>query len=375
MEKMKTPPDRNVFIIAEAGTSHGGDIEKAKDLIGAAADAGADCVKFQAVFADEIIHPRTGNVPLPGGKVPLYDVFKRLERNADFYAMLKEETEAKHCVFLCTPFGIRSARLLKWLGVTMFKIASPELNHFPLLREVASYGDPVILSTGVSMMEDITSALAFFLPPQRETPSGASVMLLHCVTAYPAPEEEYNLKVIPNLSARFGIPAGVSDHSKDPLLVPSAAAAIGARAVEKHICLGHEGPGLDDPIALEPLEFGRMVREIRLYEELYENGGIGKSVEALKAEYGEARVERILGDGVKRLAPSEAGNYTRSNRSLHAVIDLERGAVLEKNNVAVLRTEKVLKPGLHPKWFDMVLGRKLKRTVSAGEGISWEDLA
>lgn len=373
-----------VFIIAEAGTSHGGDKEKAKDLIAAAAEAGADCVKFQAVFADEIIHPRTGKVPLPGGDVPLYEVFKRLERHTDFYAALKEETESKGCVFLCTPFGIKSAGMLKRLGVRMIKIASPELNHFPLLREVASYRLPVILSTGVSTLEDIASALSFF--PRNETESDGSpfpshpalfapVILLHCITAYPAPEEEYNLQLIPKLSARFNVPVGLSDHSADPLLVPSAAAALGARAVEKHICLRHNEAGLDDPFALKPGQFEEMVREIRRYERLYSETGTEAGLKALRESCGCKRAERIIGDGVKRLAPSEAGNYARTNRSIHAVIDLSEGAVLSKKNIAVLRTEKVLTPGLHPKWFDTILGRRLERPVPAGEGIGWEDLA
>ncbi len=373
-----------VFIIAEAGTSHGGDKEKAKDLIAAAAEAGADCVKFQAVFADEIIHPRTGKVPLPGGDVPLYEVFKRLERNTEFYAALKEETESKGCVFLCTPFGIKSAGMLKRLGVRMIKIASPELNHFPLLREVASYRLPVILSTGVSTLEDIASAISFF--PRNETegddrpfpsPSALSdpVTLLHCVTAYPAPEEEYNLKLIPKLSARFNVPVGLSDHSADPLLVPSAAAALGATAVEKHICLRHDESGLDDPFALKPGQFEGMVREIRQYERLYSETGPEASLKALRRSCGGNRVEVIIGDGVKRLAPSEAGNYTRTNRSIHAVVNLHEGADVTRKNIAVLRTEKVLTPGLHPKWFDTILGRRLKRPVSAGEGIGWEDLA
>lgn len=266
----------------------------------------------------------------------------------------------------------------------MIKIASPELNHFPLLREVASYRLPVILSTGVSTLEDIASALSFF--PRNETEGDGSpfpshpalsdpVILLHCVTAYPAPEEEYNLQLIPKLSARFNVPVGLSDHSADPLLVPSAAAALGARAVEKHICLRHNEAGLDDPFALKPGQFEEMVREIRRYERLYSETGTEAGLKALRESCGCKRAERIIGDGVKRLAPSEAGNYARTNRSIHAVIDLSEGAVLSKKNIAVLRTEKVLTPGLHPKWFDTILGRRLERPVPAGEGIGWEDLA
>ena len=131
-----------VFIIAEIGTSHDGDLKKAEELITAAAEAGVNCVKFQYVIADEIIHPNTGNVSLPGGEIPLYERFLTLERSPDFYSELKRITEDNNLVFLCTPFGIQSARNLKKIGIEGFKIASPELNHYPLLKEVSNF--PII---------------------------------------------------------------------------------------------------------------------------------------------------------------------------------------------------------------------------------------
>jgi sialic acid synthase SpsE len=246
------------LVIAELGTSHGGDLGRARALIDAAAAAGADCIKFQLVHADEILHPRSGFVPLPSGPVALYEQFQALERGMEFYAAVKEHTETAGCRFLCSPFGIRSARELKALGVEALKIASPELNHYPLLQEVSSYGLPLFLSSGVSLLGDIERALAITGREQ--------VVLLHCITSYPAPEAEYNLAVLDSLRGVLGVPVGLSDHSLDPVLVPALAVLHGACAIEKHFTLSRAGSGLDDPIALDPADFHRMVAAVRRAE-------------------------------------------------------------------------------------------------------------
>jgi sialic acid synthase SpsE len=347
-------------VIAEAGTGHGADIGRALELIDAAAEAGADCVKFQAVFADEIIHPRTGPVVLPGGAVDLYEQFRAVERDADFYARLREHASRRGILFLCTAFGIGSARILRDIGCRAVKIASPELNHYPLLDEVAGYGLPVVLSSGVSTLADIERAMEH---------AGAAVgLLLHCVTAYPAPEQDYNLRVLAALRVLFGVETGVSDHTLDPELVPAVAAAVGAAAVEKHFTLSRAGGALDDPIALEPQQLARLVRALRALD------GNPRALDDVRSHYGAARVEAVLGCGRKELAPSERANYGRTNRSLHAVNALDAGAVLRPDDVAILRTEKNLRPGLGPEHLADVLGRTLSRAVPAGEGIVWDDL-
>jgi sialic acid synthase SpsE len=362
---MVNPLDRAespLFVIAEIGTGHLGDRSKAVELIRAAAETGADCAKFQVVFADEIIHPLTGELDLPGGRVRLYDKFRQVERDEAFYHFCKEETEKAGLTFLASPFGLESARLLEKIGVDWFKVASPELNHFPMLELLRSFGKPLLLSSGVSRLEDIERAV--------EALEGLSLGLLHCITAYPAPPEEYNLKVLRPLSVLFGCPVGISDHSMDPELIPVIGRAAGATLLEKHLCLSRTDPGLDDPIALDPPLFARMIRALKTLEQSPEEDWD----QLVKERYGRDRVEAVMGDGRKILAPSERNNYERTNRSLHAVKLLPAGHRIAAGDLAVLRTEKVLRPGLAPSFLNLVQGKQLCRTVPAGEGLVWDDL-
>ena len=278
----------------------------------------------------------------------------------EFYARLKSLTEAVGLEFLCTPFGLRSARALFELGVHSMKIASPELNHLPLLAYLASCDLPLILSSGVSMLADIEEALS--------VTGRDRVSLLHCVTAYPAPPEEYNLRLLRPLATLFGIRVGVSDHSLDPVLVPALAVSQGAATIEKHITLSRSGSGLDDPVALDPDAFGKLVDAVRWAESETAASVIGTLSEQFTSEL----VERVLGHGRKELAASERMNYGRTNRSIHATHELRRGDVIGVGDVAVLRTEKVLRPGLHPRHLPQLIGNRLVCDVPDGEGITWD---
>jgi len=331
-------------------------------LVDAALESGADCVKFQLVYADEILHPNTGEVHLPGGKIRLYDIFKKLEVSLDFFAELKEYVEGKNRLFLCTPFGLKSARELRNLGVHAMKLASPELNHLALVEELATYGLPTFISSGVSRLADIERALDYF--PQR------NACLFHCITSYPAPETEYNLRLLPLLSGIFDVSVGVSDHSLDPELVPVLSSCMGAVAVEKHFCLSRTDPGLDDPIALIPLDFSRMVRAVKEANRL----GSQATLTAISAERGEKTIQAVLGSGVKRLAPSEKANYTHTNRSVHALHDIKEGDLIQKDDIASLRTEKNLRVGLPPEWEPLLPGRRARSFIASGEGIRFQDI-
>lgn len=385
------------MVIAEIGTSHEGSLEKAKRLIDAAKEAEADAVKFQWVIADEILHPKTGFVDLPTGRIPLYERFKQLECPPDFYAATLEYARSLGLKWICSPFGLKSLELLLELKPDAVKIASPELNHFPMLRALAAARKnlsqdqnaganaspktveaaplppnaiPVIVSSGVSTKSDIEAALALL--------GTDGVTLLHCVTSYPAPEEEYNVRLVKTLRETFCVATGLSDHSLDPILVPCLAAAQGAVVFEKHITLSKKTSGLDDPVALEPEQFLQMTKALRQCKAAInrygpERGG-QEIIKQMSEQYGSERVQKVLGNGIKALAPAEEKNYGRTNRSLHYMKAFETGHVLEAGDIGVLRTEKILTPGLSPALYESVIGKKLRRAVDDGAGVAWEDI-
>lgn len=375
-----------VHVSAEIGTSHGGSLEKAYQLIDAATEAGADSVKFQWVYAHEILHPNTGLVQLPGGAIPLYERFQQLEVPVSFFQQVQEYARSKGCQFICSPFGLKSLEELVALNPDAIKIASPELNHQPLLQRLAQIRQeqrtqgqvpvPVIISSGVSTLADIEQALEILSDYGEGNLQG--VTLLHCITSYPAPEEEYNLQVLQHLAGIFGVEVGVSDHSLDPHLVPVLATACGARFIEKHITLSRTTDGLDDPVALEPAQFASMVQRLRQWEAPIKNYGCqcGASIilEELEAEYGKERVQAVLGTGIKKLAPAERANYGRTNRSIHVMHDMKQGDCITPDSIAILRTEKILEPGLDPKYFSQILGARLSQDIAAGQGILWHHL-
>lgn len=355
------------FIIAEIGTAHGGSFEEAQKLIEAAAAAGADCVKFQIVYADEILHPDTGFVALPGGNIRLYDRFKELEVAKNFFFRCKDYCKTCGVGFCASPFGLQSLDELIALEPFAIKIASPELNHEPLLARAAARSEniPLILSSGVSMLKDIERALQII---EENRPDGKlnDIALLHCVTSYPAPETDYNLNVLEPLSKIFGVDIGVSDHSLDPILVPVLATACGAAVIEKHICLSKEGSGLDDPVALPPEDFAKMVDTVRQAECSTKE----ENITALSRFYGREKVQAVLGTGIKKLAPSEKANYTRTNRSIHFMRSMKSGEKININDVAILRTEKVLTPGLSPSFLPEILNAVLVKDAESGEGVT-----
>jgi len=365
------------LIIAEIGTSHEGSLEKAKLLVDAAAGAGADAVKFQWVYADEILHPKTGFVALPTGNIPLYERFRQLECPVDFYRQMIDYVHSKGCKFCCSPFGLRSLKELLSLKPDILKVASPELNHYPMLKEIARYrkeqaarGEvpvPLVLSSGVSKLTDIQKAV--------DIVGRDGVSLLHCITSYPAPESEYNLKVIGTLKKDFNIECGVSDHSLDPVLVPCLSVACGGSVIEKHITLSRQTMGLDDPVALEPEPFALMVHVVHQTEATFRHYGdvvgLERTINQLSEQFGREKVMAVLGDGVKKLAPAEEANYGRTNRSLHFMRSMKAGEVIGKADVAVLRTEKVLTPGISPEYLDDVIGKTLACDVEDGEGVQF----
>ena len=368
-----------INIIAEIGTSHEGSFEKAKELVDAACDSGADTIKFQWVYADEILHPKTGFVKLPTGNIPLYERFKQLECPVSFYKDIMDYVHSKGCKFCCSPFGLRSMQELLELKPDYVKIASPELNHYKMLEALRDWREkqkvrgeevvPVILSSGVSTLADIDKAVRIV---GRE-----GVSLLHCITSYPAPEDQYNIRLVSTLKDILGIETGLSDHSLDPVLVPVLSTACGGTIIEKHFTLSRQTSGLDDPVALEPEQFALMVHTVHQTEATFRQygGAVGmeRTIEQLGEQFGRQRVITVLGDGVKRLAPAEEANYGRTNRSLHFMRAMKKGEAIGEGDIAILRTEKILTPGISPEFYDLVMGKKISRDVEDGAGVQFED--
>ena len=358
---------RHPLIIAEIGTAHAGDIHKAFKMIDYAVWAGADAVKFQIVYADEILHPNSGYVRLPQGDVLLYDRFKLLELPPSFYAKLADYAQKKGIMFSASVFGERSFQDLLVLQPDFFKVASPELNYHSLIKDIAKCGIPLVLSTGVSRLSDIESAIEVV----HSVSPKLTVAILHCITSYPAPEAEYNVSLIENLTNIFGIPVGLSDHSLHPFFIPALSLAFSSCIIEKHICQCRNEKGLDDKIALEPNDFKLMCKTIREVE--------GKNRQEiidylLKQDIKEKSIFNAIGNGVKFLAPSEFQNYERTNRSIHYVHDMKAGTSIRKEDICIVRTEKILSVGLFPNMYDVILHSVLQRDVKAGEGVQFDDI-
>jgi N-acetylneuraminate synthase len=244
---------------------------------------------------------------------------------------------------MSTPFSVADADAVD-PHVRRHKVASYEINHVRLLQRLGSTGKPLIVSTGAATEDDIE----FCLATVREA-GARDITVLQCTASYPAPLDSLNLRVIPALSQRFGVPIGLSDHSKDPIVGPVAAVALGATLIEKHFTLNNRLPGPDHAFALEPSELTTMVRAIRA-------------------------AESTLGDGVKKVGPAETELRRFAVRAIQATRDLEPDEPLvEGDNIDVLRPGNRSR-GLHPRHIDAMRGRRAARRISAGEGIGRDDV-
>jgi N,N'-diacetyllegionaminate synthase len=336
-------PGRPAFLIAEAGVNHNGDPALARALIDAAADSAADAVKFQT-FRTSALTSRTApkaayQIEATGAGESQSEMLMRLELSTGTLRTLQAHAAARGIVFFSTPFDEASADTLGALGVPMFKIPSGEITNLPLLRHIAAKGKPIILSTGMSTLDEVEQALAA-IGDVADVP----VAILHCVSAYPAPVGEVNLRAMDALRDRFGRPVGLSDHTLG-LEIALAAVARGAAIVEKHLTLDKNLPGPDHRASLEPAEMAALVRGIR-------------------------NVEAALGDGVKRPMPSELDTRRVARKSLVAARALRAGEELVKDAVAVKRPGT----GISPAELERALGRRVRRDLAADDVIDWTAL-
>jgi N-acetylneuraminate synthase/N,N'-diacetyllegionaminate synthase len=339
----KIGPGSPCFVIAEAGVNHNGDPALAGRLIDIAAEAGADAVKFQTFCADQVIAP---DAPKAAYQKRLTDpgesqlnMIRGLELSEGDFCALSDHCRKRHILFLSTPFDLASVDMLLRLDVPGFKIASGEVTNLPLLRKIAATGLPAILSTGMSDLDEVASAV-------RALQDGgcSDLALLHCVSNYPAPADEANLRAMQTLADAFQLNVGYSDHTAG-LAVTLAAVALGACIIEKHFTVDKTLPGPDHQASLDPAELREMVKAIRA-------------------------VEASLGDGVKRLMPSEADTRRVARRSLYLARDKRAGETIVADDLIALRPAD----GIDPMQLDQVIGSRPTRDLAAGSKLEWADL-
>jgi N-acetylneuraminate synthase/N,N'-diacetyllegionaminate synthase len=336
-------PGHPCFIIAEAGVNHNGDIGLAERLVEAAAEAGADAVKFQTFTAERLATPGAPKadyqLATTGGVESQVEMLRKLELSREAHLRLIEYAGQRGIVFLSTPFDEQNADLLDNLGVPLFKIASGEITNLPLLEHVARKRKPMIVSTGMSTLDEVGEAVRVI---QKAT--CPALALLHCTSNYPADPAESNLNAMMTMRQAFDVPVGYSDHTPG-IEVAVAAVAVGASVLEKHLTLSRGMPGPDHRASLEPGEFKAMAQAVRT-------------------------VEMALGDGVKRPMESERNTRAVARRSLVAAMDLPAGTVLEAHHVTAKRPGL----GLPPSELAWLIGRKLSKPVRADDLISWSDV-
>ena len=338
-----------VLVVAEAGSNHDGELSQARELVRAAAAAGADAVKFQ-LFRKDGLYP-AGEEPADEHVVP-----------DAWLGELAEEARREGILFLCSVFDEETLAALEAHEPPAVKIASPESNHLPLLARAARLRVPLLVSTGLCTLTEVAEAV--------DATGDADLVLLQCVSCYPAPAEESNLAVLDLLRRAFGVPAGLSDHTTDVDRTPAIASAMGAAVIEKHVTLDRSLPGPDHAYSLEPPELERLVRALRTLDQLE----LPERMTWVRKEYGDGAVGRILGTGRKEVQPSERDLYPHDKRSIHAVRDIAAGEPLSPANVRVLRSGERFAPGLHPRHWEVVCGAIATRPVETGEGIRWEHL-
>lgn len=330
-------------VIAEAGVNHNGDLALARRLVEAAVAAGADAVKFQTFKAADLASaeaPKAAYQQANDGAGSQRQMLERLELSPEQHHELAAHCRQCGIAFLSTAFGLAELELLLQLGIGAIKVSSGEITHRPLLEAMAaaaaSRNLPVYLSTGMSNLGEVEAALQLFLEagvPRQQ------ITLLHCLSAYPAPEEQINLRALGTLAAAFGCPVGYSDHTLG-LTAPVAAVALGAAVIEKHLTLDTSLPGPDHRASLEPEPFAAMVAAIR-------------------------SCEQMLGDGRKRPQPAEQNTRQVARRSLRAARPITAGQPFAPEDLICQRPADGLSPMLYPQ----LLGRPAGRSYRAGEPI------
>jgi N,N'-diacetyllegionaminate synthase len=332
------------FIIAEAGVNHNQSLERARELVDVALQAHADAVKFQTFKPERVCSPlapkATYQLQTTSTEESQLEMGKKLELPFEAFHDLQSYCKSKGILFLSTPFDCESADFLAELRVPAFKIPSGEITNLPFVEHIARKGCPLILSTGMSTLDEVRKAVETIRATGNE-----QLVLLQCVSNYPAQSSSINLRAMHTMAEAFGVPVGYSDHTRG-IEIAIAAVAMGACVVEKHFTINRDLPGPDHRASLEPDELASLVRSIR-------------------------NVEAALGDGNKRPALEEANTAAVARRSLVAARYIAAGTVLTEDLVAILRPGTGLPPAMRPQ----LVGRRTRHDIEAGTMLTLDMVA
>ncbi|WP_299798802.1 N-acetylneuraminate synthase [uncultured Maribacter sp.] len=319
-----------VLIIAEAGVNHNGDLELAKKLIDAAADAGVDYVKFQTFNSKKLVSKSAEKADYQKENTndaieSQLKMLQRLELSKENHLVLIEYCKTKNIRFLSTAFDLDSIDFLHQLNIDLWKVPSGEITNLPYLRKLGSLGKPVIISTGMAEMQEIDDAIKVIISAGTDSDN---ITVLHCNTEYPTPMHDVNLTAMNTIKNVFNVPVGYSDHTLG-IEIPIAAVALGAKVIEKHFTLDKTMEGPDHKASLEPFELKAMVHAIR-------------------------NIELAMGNGIKVPSPSETKNKPIARKSIVANTDIFKGEVFNESNLTIKRPGT----GISPMKWDEVIGSK-----------------
>jgi len=330
------------YIIAEIGSNFDGSLEQAKYLVDLAKEAGADAAKFQSFLPDKIVARRgfeTRTSFQAEWQKPVYQVYAEAAFPREWHRELAEHCREKDIHFFSSPYDKEAVDLLDDIGVPAFKIGSGDIDFLPLIEHIARKQKPIILGTGASTMGEIEVAVATI-----RAAGNKDIVLLQCVTNYPAPFEHANIRAMVTLREAFQVPVGYSDHTPGSV-VPLGAVALGACIIEKHFTFDKTRPGPDHPFAMDVPETKAMVRDIRL-------------------------LESALGSAIKQVTPAETETAIIQRRGLFARVDIPAGAVITEEMIAPLRPAT----GISPPHLPLIIGRKATVDIHEGEPITWEKI-
>ena len=328
------------YIIAEMSANHGQNIDRAIEIIHMAKKSGADCVKVQTYTADTITmnsdkeYFKVNNGIWEGKK--LYNLYHEAHMPWEWQKVLKEEAEKIGLDFLATPFDKSAVDFLEGLDVKFYKIASQEVVDIPLIKYIASKGKPIILSTGMAYLGEIEYAVNTI-----RAQGNNKICLLKCSSTYPAIEDDMNLNTLPNLQDTFNCVIGLSDHTMGSVSA-IAAVALGAKVIEKHICVSRKIETADSQFSMEPHEFSKMIEDIR-------------------------QTEIALGKISYQLSEREKASK-RYRKSIFVVKDIKKDECFTEENIKVIRPSH----GLEPLYYDQIIGKRASSDIEPGTPLAWE---